>query len=86
MHPLQNLKNKIRSYTKVDEQPLDYWLSFYEKIELKKGDALISAGQLVTRFYYLDSGCIYYYKMEEGETKVQNFTQTMFFLQIYRLM
>lgn len=77
---LQNLKNKILSYTKVDEEPLDYWLSFYEKIELKKGETLISAGQVVTHFYYLDSGCIYYYKMQDGETKVLEFyTDDVFF-------
>lgn len=77
---LQNLKNKILSYTKVDEKHLDHWLSFYEKIELKKGETLISEGQLVTHFYYLDSGCIYYYKMEDGETKVLEFyTDDVFF-------
>lgn len=80
MDSLQNLKNKILSYTKVDEGHLDYWLSFYEKIELKKGEALISAGQVVTHFYYLDSGCIYYYKMQEGEIKVLEFyTDDVFF-------
>ncbi len=80
MDSLQNLKNKILSYTKVDEAHLDYWLSFYEKIELKKGEALISAGQVVTHFYYLDSGCIYYYKMQEGEIKVLEFyTDDVFF-------
>lgn len=80
MDSLQNLKNKILSYTKVDDEPLDYWLSFYEKIELKKGAALISAGQAVIHFYYLDSGCIYYYKMQDGEAKVLEFyTDDVFF-------
>ena len=80
MDALQNLKNKILSYTEVDQKQLDYWLSFYEKIGLKKGEALISAGQVVTYFYYLDSGCIYYYKMQDGETKVLEFyTEDVFF-------
>ncbi len=80
MDALQNLKNKILSYTKVDEKSLDYWLSFYEKIELKKGEALITVGQVVTHFYYLDSGCIYFYKMQDGETKVLEFyTEDVFF-------
>lgn len=80
MDALQNLRNKILSYTKVDEKHLDYWLSFYEKIELKKGEVLISAGQVVTHFYYLDSGCIYYYKMQDGEIKVLEFyTDDVFF-------
>ncbi len=80
MVSLQNLKNKVLSYTKVDEKPLDYWLSFYEKIELKKGEALVSAGQVVIHFYYLDVGCIYYYKMQDGGTKVLEFyTEDVFF-------
>lgn len=77
---MKNLKNKILSYTHVDEEQLDYWLSFYEKIELKKGEVLISAGQIVTHFYYLDAGCIYYYKIQDGETKVLEFyTDDVFF-------
>jgi len=76
----QNLKNKIRSYTQVDEAPLEYWLSFYERVELQKGEALISAGQMVTHFYYLDSGCVCYYKMQDGEAKVLEFyTEDVFF-------
>lgn len=77
---LQNLKNKILSYTEVDEGHLDYWLQFYSKIDLIKGETLISPGQAVTNFYYLDSGCIYYYKIEDGETKVLEFyTDDVFF-------
>ena len=80
MDSLQNLKDKILSYNKVDDNVLDYWLSLYERIELKKGEALISPGQMVNRFYYLDSGCIYYYKVQDGETKVLEFyTEGIFF-------
>jgi CRP-like cAMP-binding protein len=77
---LQNLKNKILSYNKVDDDVLDYWLSLYERIDLKKGEALISSGQMVNYFYYLDAGCIYYYKIQDGETKVLEFyTEDIFF-------
>jgi len=77
---LQNLKSKILSYTKVDEAHLDYWLNVYEKIELKKGEALVSPGQMVTHFYYVAKGCIYYYKLEDGEQKVLEFyTDDVFF-------
>lgn len=80
MELLQNLKNKILSYTKVDDKLLDYCLSFYERIELIKGDALVSEGQMVNYFYYLDIGCIYYYKIQDGETKVLEFyTDDVFF-------
>jgi len=77
---LQNLKNKILSYTQVDDVHLDYWLKVYRKIELKKGEALVSPGQLVTHFYYVAKGCIYYYKLEDGEEKVLEFyTDDVFF-------
>jgi CRP-like cAMP-binding protein len=77
---LQNLKSKILSYTKVDDEHLDYWLKVYRKIELKKREALVSPGQLVTHFYYVAKGCIYYYKLEDGEEKVLEFyTDDVFF-------
>ncbi len=77
---LQNLKNKILSYNKVDDEHLDYWLQVYRKIELKKGEALVSPGQLVEHFYYVAQGCIYYYKLEDGEQKVLEFyTDDVFF-------
>lgn len=77
---LQNLKNKILSYTKVDDEHLEYWLRVYQKIELKKGETLVTPGQLVKHFYYVAKGCIYYYKLEEGEQKVLEFyTDDVFF-------
>lgn len=73
---LQNLKDKILSYTEVDAATLDFEVNYYKKIELKKGESLISAGQLVEYFYYVAKGCIYYYKVEEGETQVLEFYTT----------
>jgi CRP-like cAMP-binding protein len=76
----KNIKQKVLSYTIVDNDLLDYALSFYYLIHLKKGEKLISEGSHVTHFYYLDSGCISYYKIEEGELKVLEFyTQDVFF-------
>lgn len=77
---LKHLKNKILSYTQVDDEHLDYWLQVYQKIELKKGETLVSPGQLVKHFYYVAKGCIYYYKLEDGEQKVLEFyTDDVFF-------
>lgn len=76
----KNIKQKVLSYTLVDSDLLDYALSFYDLIYLKKGEKLISEGSHVNHFYYLDSGCISYYKIEEGELKVLEFyTQDVFF-------
>lgn len=77
---MENLRNKVLSYTQVNTENLDRMLQFYTKIHLKKGDTLIKPGQSVQYFYYLDAGCIYYYKMEEGEVKVLEFyTEDIFF-------
>lgn len=77
---LENLKTKILSYTKVPDAVLDEEMQFYERLELKKGDALVKPGQLVQYFYYVAAGCIYYYKLEDGEQKVLEFyTDDVFF-------
>jgi len=76
----KNIRKKVLSYTPVDGDLLEDALSFYDVITLKKGERLISEGEPVRYFYYLDSGCISYYKMEEGEIKVLEFyTQDVFF-------
>jgi CRP-like cAMP-binding protein len=79
-YTFKNIKKKVLSYTPVDGDILEDALSFYDFIKLKKGERLISEGETVQYFYYLDSGCISYYKMEEGEIKVLEFyTQDVFF-------
>jgi len=76
----KNIKSKVLSYTHVDEAPLKYALDFYKIIHLKKGERLVSPGQIVDHFYYLEKGCISFYKIEEGEIKVLEFyTDDVFF-------
>ncbi|UOY07156.1 Crp/Fnr family transcriptional regulator [Muricauda sp. SCSIO 64092] len=80
MSDLKNLKNKVLFYTDVDEQILRRELAKYERIALGKSDFLVRSGQIVDRFYYLEKGCICYYKEEEGEIKVLEFyTEDVFF-------
>ncbi|MEL7001963.1 MAG: Crp/Fnr family transcriptional regulator [Bacteroidota bacterium] len=81
---MNTLRNKILSYTHVDDDVLDDALQFYKKITVKKGDVLVRPGNFVKRFYYLDTGCIYYYKIESGEIKVLEFyTEDTFFTDLY---
>lgn len=81
---MENLKNKILSYTDVNSAEIDYLFKFYKKIRLKKGETLIKPGERVNNFYYLDYGCINYYKVEEGEIKVLEFyTEDVFFTDLY---
>ncbi|WP_339657856.1 Crp/Fnr family transcriptional regulator [uncultured Maribacter sp.] len=77
---LENLKQKILSYTQVDDQMLQEQLQCYQRMNLKKGDTLITPGQLVNHFFYVATGCIYYYKLDQGEQKVLEFyTEDVFF-------
>ena len=77
---LQNLKDKVLSYNHVDAGILEHQMQFYKRIDLKKGETLAAPGQLVQHFYYVAQGCIYYYKLEDGEQKVLEFyTDDVFF-------
>ena len=77
---MQNLKNKILSYTQIGEDDMNYTLQLYKKIELNKGAFLVQQGQRVNCFYYLDKGCINYHNIENGEVKVLEFyTDGVFF-------
>lgn len=81
---MDKLRNKILSYTHVDSTSLDDALKSYKKVHVKKGEKLCHPGKLVKRFYYLHSGCIYYYKIEDGEIKVLEFyTEDTFFTDLY---
>ncbi len=77
---LQNLKRKVLSYTEIDQAMLDMQIRMYHRLDLKKGETLVVPGQLVKHFYYVATGCICYYKMEQGEPKVLEFyTDDVFF-------
>ncbi|MGC1515914.1 MAG: Crp/Fnr family transcriptional regulator [Maribacter sp.] len=79
-HYLDTLKQKILSYTKVHDEVLEEQMRLYQKVLLKKGETLVIPGQLVEHFYYVAKGCIYYYKLDEGEQKVLEFyTDDIFF-------
>ncbi len=77
---LESLKQKILSYNQVDDEVLKVQMQWYQRMDLKKGDTLVIPGQLVHHFYYVATGCIYYYKLDEGEQKVLEFyTDDVFF-------
>ncbi|MEM1338224.1 MAG: Crp/Fnr family transcriptional regulator [Bacteroidota bacterium] len=75
-----NLRNKILSYTQVDDEILTGELVHYDQILLSKGDTLLTPGKVENRFYYLEKGCVCYYKEQDGEIKVLEFyTEDVFF-------
>lgn len=80
MTDIDLLKHKILSYTEVNDEVLEQQMQLYKRIILNKGDTLVTPKQLVDHFYYVASGCIYYYKLDDGEQKVLEFyTEDVFF-------
>jgi len=77
---LKNLKNKVLSYTPVAPDVLASELDKYQRLEFEKGQFLVRPSQMVNQFFYLEKGCICYYREEEGEIKVLEFyTEDVFF-------
>ena len=80
MEELQNLRNKVLSYTSVDPVILTNELAKYTRLTLKKGEHLVKPSEIASQFYYLEQGCICYYKEEDGEANVLEFyTEDVFF-------
>ncbi|MFD0861927.1 Crp/Fnr family transcriptional regulator [Sungkyunkwania multivorans] len=81
---MEDLKHKIRSYTPVDDEDMNFGLQFYRKITLKKGDVLLKPGQYCDTFYFTQQGCISYYSIEDTMPQVMEFfTEGYFFTDLY---
>ncbi len=81
---MENLIKKLTSYAYLSEEDLSYTLSFYREIKVKKGEFLIEAGQLVNYYFYLNTGCVYYYQLIDGAIKVMEFfDEDEFFTDLY---
>lgn len=77
------IRTKILSYTEVEDSVLSEELAKYKRILIPKGELLVQPQQTVNQFYYLEEGCICYYKMEDGEMQVLEFyTEDVFFTEI----
>jgi CRP-like cAMP-binding protein len=64
----------------VDPDILLTELNKYRRSTFEKGQFLVRPSQKVNQFFYLEKGCICYYKVEEGEIKVLEFyTEDVFF-------
>ena len=81
---MENLRNKIVSYTKLSEEELNFALQFFKEINLFKGEYLLKAGQYVTSLYYVDNGCMCLFTLKEGNEQVIDFfTEDSFFTDLY---
>lgn len=70
---MQNLKNKIASYARINETELDEALQFFKKKVIPKGEYLIQKGQSIRHIYYVDQGCLYSYILHRDQEKVMEF-------------
>lgn len=70
---MQNLRDKISSYTYVPPDELDQAVSRFKPIQLKKGEYLIKEGQLVDHFYFMQKGVICYYTLKDAKEQVIEF-------------
>ena len=70
---VESLKNKILSYSHVNEEDLNHFASFAKRIKIKKGDFLFKEGDHVDHFYYIDKGILLFYRLIDGVEKVIEF-------------
>ncbi len=81
---MEDLKKTIRSYAQVSDADMEFGLRFYKKEIFKKGDYLLQSGQYIRNFYFMKTGCVSYYTIEEGTAQVMEFfTEGYFFTDLY---
>ncbi|AXT55509.1 Crp/Fnr family transcriptional regulator [Aquimarina sp. MMG015] len=81
---MKDLEQKIRSFTPVSDSDMEYGLQFYKKEIYKKGAYLVKPEQSIQDFYFMKKGCVTYYTIEEGVTRVMEFfTEGSFFTDLY---
>lgn len=81
---MKDLEQKIRSFTPVSDSDMDFGLQFYKRESLKKGTHLVQPGQYIHDFYFMKEGCVTYYTIEDGITRVMEFfTEGSFFTDLY---
>lgn len=66
---MDSLINFIRLITPIPEEELEDILSFFKERKVKKGKKIIKAGQHASEYYFIKSGGIRVYYLNEGEEK-----------------
>ncbi|TSE08828.1 MULTISPECIES: Crp/Fnr family transcriptional regulator [Aquimarina] len=81
---MEDLKKKIRSFTEVCDSDMEFGLRFFRKKTFKKGAFLLKPDQYIGDFYFMKEGCVSYYTVEQGTTRVMEFfTEGYFFTDLY---
>ncbi len=83
---LEDLKKKIRSFTEVSDSDMEFGLRFFKKKTFKKGTFLLKPDQYISDFYFMKEGCVSFYTVEGGTTRIMEFfTEGYFFTDLYAL-
>ncbi|MHA7057120.1 Crp/Fnr family transcriptional regulator [Aquimarina sp. M1] len=81
---MKDLEQKIRSFTPISDSDMEYGLQFYRKETFIKGEFIVRPGQYLQNFYFMKQGCVTFYSIEEGVTRVMEFfTEGSFFTDLY---
>ncbi|WP_103068497.1 Crp/Fnr family transcriptional regulator [Aquimarina sediminis] len=63
---MEKLTNYINSYITITEKELEIVLSFFKKREIPKGQFVLKEKQLVTDYYFIDSGGLIIYDLKNN--------------------
>ncbi|WP_103068614.1 Crp/Fnr family transcriptional regulator [Aquimarina sediminis] len=81
---MEDLKKTIRTFTQISDADMEFGIRFFEKKTFKKGTLLLQPGQYIDDFYFTIQGCVSYYTIEKGTTRVMEFfTEGHFFTDLY---
>ena len=81
---MEQLRDKILSYTKVSDEELTHFFQFFKPLSFKKGDFIQKEGQYCRHFYFVKKGCLSVYTIYEGQERVVDFiTEGNFFTDFY---
>ncbi len=81
---MEDLKKTIRSFTQVSDSDMEFGLQFFKMKTFKKGTFLLKPDQYIDDFYFMKKGCVSYYTIEAGTTRVMEFfNEGYFFTDLY---
>ena len=81
---MEKLRNRITSIIELSDDDLDFMTKSYQKKELEKNEMLIRPGSFVKSWYFVNSGCLCFYTLKDGNEKVMEFfTEGDFFTDLF---
>lgn len=69
----EQIERSIAQFIRLDQEELDLFRSLLTVKELKKKELLLRSGENCRNIYFINSGCIRYYYLVDGEEKTAQF-------------